>query len=111
MPLKLIIGSGGCAMPDLDKRISVFEKYKEMIFLGTFGIIGAMGGILYSNITTKLASIEEKVYRIDMNTSDLILRVNRLEENEKEFKRSDAEMVKRITLVEQEVIVLKHRRD
>ena len=46
---------------NLDKRISVFEKYKEMVFLALIGIIWSY---FFVGSFNKLDKIDDRLYRI-----------------------------------------------
>ncbi len=93
---------------NLDKRISVFEKYKEMVFLALIGVIWSY---FFVGSFNKLDKIDDRLYRIEMNTNTLTLKVNLHEESIKELQKEQKQVLEEINSLKSSILILQQRRD
>ncbi|NLD08955.1 MAG: hypothetical protein GX667_05110 [Xanthomonadaceae bacterium] len=93
---------------NLDKRISVFEKYKEMVFLALIGVIWSY---FFVGSFNKLDKIDDRLYRIEMNTNTLTLKVNLHEESIKELQKEQKHALEEINSLKSSILILQQRRD
>lgn len=91
---------------NLDRRLSVFEKYREMIFL--FLVSGA-AGYLFNYVVEKLDIIDDRLYRIEMNTNDLTRRMTLAEEYYKDIREDIINIYNENKKLEHRIIILEQR--
>ena len=91
---------------NLHRRLSVFEKYREMIFL--FLVSGA-AGYLFNYVVKKLDIIDDRLYRIEMNTNDLTRRMTLAEEYYKDIREDIINIYDENKKLEHRIIILEQR--
>lgn len=91
---------------NLDRRLSVFEKYKEIVFLG---ILTTGATYLFNHIMTKLDLIDERLYRIEMNTNGLETRIAFIEDNYRDMRKDIDEISSEKKKLEHRIIILEQR--
>lgn len=91
---------------NLHKRLSVFEKYKEIVFLG---ILTTGATYLFNHIMTKLDLIDERLYRIEMNTNGLETRVAFIEDSYREIRKDIEDISSDQKKLEHRIIILEQR--
>lgn len=93
---------------NLDKRLGVFEKYKEMIFLA---LAGAIWSYFFVGFSQKLDKIDDRLYRIEMNTNTLTLKVNLHDESIKELQKERKQIFEELNSLKSSILILQQRRD
>lgn len=93
---------------NLEKRIGVFEKYKEMIFLA---LAGAIWSYFFVGFSQKLDKIDDRLYRIEMNTNTLTLKVNLHDESIKELQKERKQIFEELNSLKSSILILQQRRD
>lgn len=91
---------------NLEKRLGVFEKYKEMIFLA---LAGAIWSYFFVGFSQKLDKIDDRLYRIEMDTNTLTLKVGLHEESIKELQRETRLMSDEVHTLKSRVLILEQR--
>lgn len=94
-------------LEDLDKRLGVFEKYKEMIFLA---IAGAIWSYFFVGLSQKLDKIDGRLYQIEMNTNTLTLKVNSLEEGQRELQKEKRRISDEVNDLKSRILIMEQRR-
>lgn len=90
----------------LHKRLSVFEKYKEMIFLM---LVSGASGYLFNYVVKKLDIIDDRLYRIELNTNDLTRRMTLAEEHYRDLKQNIQSINNENKKLEHRIIILEQR--
>lgn len=95
-------------LEDLSKRLGIFEKYKEMIFLALAGVIWSY---FFVGFSQKLDKIDDRLYRIEMNTNTLTLKVGLLEGGIKDLQAEDKQIRDEVHSLKNRILILEQRRD
>lgn len=91
---------------NLDKRLSVFEKYREMIFLA---LVSGATGYLFNYVVKKLDIIDDRLYRIELNTNDLTRRMTLAEEHYKDMRKDIINIYDENKKLEHRIIILEQK--
>ena len=91
---------------NLHKRLSVFERYREMIFLA---LVSGATGYLFNYVVKKLDIIDDRLYRIELNTNDLTRRMTLAEEHYKDIRNDIINIYNENRELENRIIILEQK--
>lgn len=91
---------------NLHKRLSVFERYREMIFLA---LVSGAAGYLFNHVVKKLDIIDDRLYRIELNTNDLTRRMTLAEEHYKDMRKDIINIYNENKKLEHRIIILEQK--
>lgn len=91
---------------NLDRRLSVFERYREMIFLT---LVSGATGYLFNYVVKKLDIIDDRLYRIELNTNDLTRRMTLAEEHYKDIRKDIISIYDENKKLEHRIIILEQK--
>ena len=91
---------------NLHKRLSVFERYREMIFLA---LVSGATGYLFNYVVKKLDIIDDRLYRIELNTNDLTRRMTLAEEHYKDMRKDIINIYNENRELENRIIILEQK--